>query len=408
MQGVFDAGLLFLHFDFGGGTDLDEGHAAGELGNAFLKLFTVVVARGGFDLRADVPDAVFDGFGLAGAVDDRRVFLRDFNLLGRAKLFERGLVEREADVGRDDRAAGQDGDVLEHGSATVAEARGLDGHDLEDAADGVHDEGGEGFTVDVFSDDDERTGGLGDLFEHGEKFADVADLLVVQEDERVVENGGLLFRLVDEVRGEVAAVELHAFDDFEFVLEGLAVFNRDHAFLAHLVHGFGDDVADFSVGVGGDGADLGDFLVGRRRLADLAELFDGGGDGLVDAALEIHRVHAGGNELHAFVNDGLGENRGGRRAVAGVVARLGGDFTHHAGAHVFELVLEFDFLGDGHAVFRHRRSAEGAVEHDVAALRTERDLDGVGENIDAADHLGAGVITEKNLLSSHFCNPLLS
>ena len=100
-QGVFDAGLLFLHFDFGGGTDLDEGHAAGELGNAFRKLFTVVVARGGFDLRADVPDAVFDGFGLAGAVDDRRVFLlRDFNLLGRAELFERGLVEREADVGR--------------------------------------------------------------------------------------------------------------------------------------------------------------------------------------------------------------------------------------------------------------------------------------------------------------------
>jgi len=37
--------------------------------------------------------------------------------------------------------------------------------------------------------------------------------------------------------------------------------------------------------------------------------FDGGGDGLVDAALEIHRVHAGGNELHAFVNDGLGETR---------------------------------------------------------------------------------------------------
>ena len=76
---------------------------------------------------------------------------------------------------------------------------------------------------------------------------------------------------------------------------------------------------------------------------------------LVDPALQIHRAHTGGNILHAFVNDGLGENRGGRRAVAGVVARLGGDFTHHAGAHVFELVLEFDFLGDGHAVFRHRR-----------------------------------------------------
>ena len=156
------------------------------------------------------------------------------------------------------------------------------------------------------------------------------------------------------------------------------------------------------VGVGGNGANLGDFLVGRRGLRNLLELIDGGGNSLVDAALEVHRVHAGSNELHAFVNDRLGENRRGRRAVAGVVARLRGNFAHHRGAHVFELVLEFDFLGDGHAVLRHRRTAEGAFEHDVAALRAERHLDGIGENVDAANHLRAGVITKENLLSSHF------
>jgi len=228
----------------------------------------------------------------------------------------------------------------------------------------------------------------------------------VQENVGVVEDGGLLFGLIDEVGREVAAVELHAFDDFEFVLEALAVFDRDHAFLADLVHGFGDDVADFGVGVGGNGADLGDFLVGGRRLRDRLEFGDGGGDGLVDAALEIHRVHAGGDKLHAFVDDRLGENRGRGRAVTGVVGRLRGDFADHRGAHVFELVLEFDFLGDGDAVLRDRGTAEGAFENDVAALRTERHLDGVGENIDAAHHLGAGVITEKNLLTSHFLSIL--
>ena len=31
---------------------------------------------------------------------------------------------------------------------------------------------------------------------------------------------------------QVAAVELHALDDVEFVLQGLAVLDRDHAFLA--------------------------------------------------------------------------------------------------------------------------------------------------------------------------------
>ncbi len=50
VQGVFDAGLLFLHGDFGGGADVDLGDAAGELGQAFLELLAVVIAGGVVDL----------------------------------------------------------------------------------------------------------------------------------------------------------------------------------------------------------------------------------------------------------------------------------------------------------------------------------------------------------------------
>ena len=39
-----------------------------------------------------------------------------------------------------------------------------------------------------------------------------------------------------------------------------------------------------------------------------------------------------------------------------------------------------------------------ALEHDVAALRAERDLDRVGQDVHAFDHLGAGVIAENVLL----------
>ena len=54
--------------------------------------------------------------------------------------------------------------------------------------------------------------------------------------------------------------------------------------------------------------------------------------------------------LEAFLDDRLGQNgrRGG--AVAGVVIGLGRDLAHHLRAHVLELVLELDFLGDGDAV----------------------------------------------------------
>ena len=72
--------------------------------------------------------------------------------------------------------------------------------------------------------------------------------------------------------------------------------------------------------------------------------------GLVDAALDLHRVVPGGHELGALAVDGLGQHGGGGGAVTGDVGGLGGDFLDELGAHVLELVFEFDFLGDGDAV----------------------------------------------------------
>ena len=45
VEGVVDAVLLFLHFDFGRAADADHRNAAGQLGQTFLQLFLVVVAR---------------------------------------------------------------------------------------------------------------------------------------------------------------------------------------------------------------------------------------------------------------------------------------------------------------------------------------------------------------------------
>jgi hypothetical protein len=84
--------------------------------------------------------------------------------------------------------------------------------------------------------------------------------------------------------------------------------------------------------------------------------------GHVDAALQVHRVHAGGNSLVAFLNDGLGQNRCRGGAVTGDVVGLGGNFAQHLRAHVLELVFQFDFLGDGNAVLGDARCAERLVE----------------------------------------------
>ena len=55
----------------------------------------------------------------------------------------------------DDGAAGQDGDVLQHGLAAIAKAGGLDGEHVQHAAQLVQHQGRQRFAVDVFGDDDQ-------------------------------------------------------------------------------------------------------------------------------------------------------------------------------------------------------------------------------------------------------------
>jgi hypothetical protein len=138
--------------------------------------------------------AGFDVSVFAGAVDDGGVFLAHFDALGLAQVGQGHLLQRQADFFGDHLAAGQDGDVFQHGLAAVAEARGLHSHGLQDAADGVDHQRRQGFAFDVFGNDQQRTAGLGDLLQRGQQVTDVGNLLVVQQHEGVVQQRRLRSR----------------------------------------------------------------------------------------------------------------------------------------------------------------------------------------------------------------------
>src|SRR5439155_150094 len=75
-------------------------------------------------------------------------------------------------------------------------------------------------------------------------------------------------------------------------------------------------------------------------------------------------------------------------------------------AHVLELVLELDLLGDGDAVLGDRRRAPRLLDHDIAAARAERDFDGVGERVDAGLNAATSLLVENDFLGSHLQSPL--
>ena len=85
----------------------------------------------------------------------------------------------------------------------------------------------------------------------------------------ILEDGFLTLGVGDEVRRDVALVEAHALGELELQAEGVGLLDGDDAFLADLVHGLGDELADGRVAGGdtGGGSDLllGLDLLGGRR-----------------------------------------------------------------------------------------------------------------------------------------------
>src|SRR3954453_5125708 len=301
MHRVINAILALLDLHFGRAADADHGDAARELGQTLLQLLTVVVRGGFLDLRLDLRHARFDVGLLAGAVDDRGVLLVDHHLLGAAEHGKVDVLQLDAEIFRDRLAAGQDRDVLQHGLAAIAEARSLDGRDLQAAAEAVHHKSGQRLAFNVFGDDDQRLAGLHHRFEQRKQFVQRGELLLVDQDVGVIHLDAHLVGVGDEVGRDVAAVELHAFDDVEFGLQRLGFLNRDNALVADLLHRVGKEFADFGIAVRRDGADLCDLLVRGDLFGVLDEVGDDGFHCHVDTALQVHRVHAGGYRLGAFL-----------------------------------------------------------------------------------------------------------
>src|SRR5690606_22329451 len=166
---------------------------------------------------------------------------------GLAEHLEADLVELEPDLLGDDLAAGQDGEVLQDRLAAVAEAGRLDRDRGEGAADLVDDQCGQRLALDVLGHDEQWLAGLDDLLQQREQVGHGRDLALVDEDVGILEDRFLTVGVSDEVRAQVALVELHTFGELELGPEGLRLVDGDDAVLADLVERLGDDLTDRAV-----------------------------------------------------------------------------------------------------------------------------------------------------------------
>src|SRR5437899_4432211 len=235
----------------------------------------------------------------------------------------------------------------------------------------------------------------------------------MNEDKRILQHALDPLGVGHEVGRKVAAIELHAFNNFEHGLHGLRFLNRDHAVFPDLLHGLGNDATDGLIVVSRNRAHLGDYgafldvlgeaveyaLVVLLRAIPLGFVVAAhGANRHLDAALERHGVGPGCDGLRALAEDRLGQHGGGGGAVTGHVRGLRRHFPDHLRPHVLEGIFQFDFLRHGHAVFGDRRGTEFLVQDHVAAFGAERDLHDVRQLVHTPQNRLPALLAMYNLL----------
>jgi hypothetical protein len=134
VQGILHARLLLLHFGLRRSADIDDGNAAGELGQTLLQFFAIVVRSGFLNLTADLVNPTLDLFRRTFALNDCRVFLVDRDPLCPAEIFQCEVFKLDPKVLGKTTATGEDRDVLECRLAAVAEARSFHCGNLKGAS----------------------------------------------------------------------------------------------------------------------------------------------------------------------------------------------------------------------------------------------------------------------------------
>jgi len=302
----------------------------------------------------------------------------------------------------DDGTAGQHSDVLEHGFTAITETGGFHRQHVEHTAQLVQNQCRQRFAVNIFCQNDQfALANLDQFFEDREQILSAADLLVVDQDIGLIDDCLHAFLIGDEIRADIATIELHTFDIFGFKFETATIFDRDDAVFTDFVHHIGDQVTNFAI-LRGNAGNVGNFFFGVDRGSLFENEFRNACRSSDDSALEQHRIRASSHILQTFGNNRLCQNGCSGRAIAGDVVGLGGSFFEQLSAHVFKGVFEFNFFGDGHTIMGNGRSAEFLIERDITTLGSKGGCNGIGDFIDTSLKFTTCFFTENELLCHVF------
>ncbi len=125
----------------------------------------------------------------------------------------------------------------------VAEAGRLDGCTLEGPADLIHHKRRQGFSLYFFRDDQERTTLFRDFFQKRQQFIEGSNLLLMDQNQRILQHAFHPFLIGCKVSGQIAPVKTHSLDDLQFGRHGFGLFHRDDAVPTDFLDSLGEEIS---------------------------------------------------------------------------------------------------------------------------------------------------------------------
>ncbi len=373
VESIFHTVLFFLHLCLGSSADTDDSYAARKLCKALLQLFFVEIRLGLCDLSLDLSNSVRNCLLVALASDDDGLLLAYLYALAVAEHINRYILEFDADIGACNLTAGQNRNILKHILASVTIARSLDSDNVQCAAQLVDNQGRKSLAVDIVGDDEQLTSHFDNGVKKRKKILNIGNLLVRDENQRIFHVCFHLLGIGCHVCADIAAVKLHAFDQFKLVLHGLGFLDGNNTVLRNLLHCVGNHLADF-LAAGRNRSDLLNMILSGNRSGHLLDGFNRCIGCLLHTLAQNHRVGACSQILHAFVDHRLRKNGSGRGAVACDIVCLLGNLSYELSAHVFKAVLQLDFLCNRDTIVCDCGSTITLVKDNISALRSKGDL----------------------------------
>lgn len=124
-------------------------------------------------------------------------------------------------------------DILKGGFSVLSEWGGFDSTDFQVVFQSVQDKTCKQFSLDIFSNDEERFLLLVGKFEEGKDLPKIGKFFLNIEDIAVLKLYFLFFLVIEEVGGDVPSVEAEAIDVFNLMVEGFSFFDGDDAMITH-------------------------------------------------------------------------------------------------------------------------------------------------------------------------------